>query len=147
MQVEFYRNDEARVTGWDAVRGKRTRIPGTVMALGRGDIGHDLAQYVIEAATGYTAGFWGLLAEGATFKSTGRRRTPQGRALIVEHRAELRDAEVLAGMHLMSWQRGDVNEVTTALQQASEQFRGLRPGERLRFEWPSAYGEKVGPPG
>lgn len=29
------------------------------MALGRGDISHDLAQYVVETATGTQDGFWG----------------------------------------------------------------------------------------
>jgi hypothetical protein len=38
------------------------------MGYGR-DLPHDLAQYVIEAATGYEQGFWGLVAMGATFKS------------------------------------------------------------------------------
>jgi hypothetical protein len=54
VQVDFYRDDESRVSGWEAVRGKRTRIPGSVMGLGRGVISHDLAQYVIEAATAVT---------------------------------------------------------------------------------------------
>jgi hypothetical protein len=143
MRVEFYRDDEAWVTGWDGVRGKRTRIPGTIMALGRGDISHDLAQYVIEAATGYAEGFWGLLARGATFKSTGRKRTPQGRALIVENRKALQDSERLAGIYLASWRAGERNEVTEALATAAAQFSALRPGDRLRYEWPSASGEVV----
>jgi hypothetical protein len=141
MQVEFYRDDEARVTGWDAVRGKRTRIPGTIMALGRGDISHDLAQYVIEAASDYREGFWGLLERGATFRSTGRKRTKPGRALIAEHRRALNDSEALAGIYLGSWKAGEQNEVTAALSVAAHQFQALRPGERLHFEWPSAYGE------
>ncbi len=50
------------------------------MAVGK-DIPHDLGQYVIEAAAGYGHGFWGLVARGATFKSTGRRQTKPGRVL------------------------------------------------------------------
>ena len=100
MRVAFYRDDEARVCGWNAVRGKRTRIPGTVMALGRGGISHDLAQYVVEASTGYQVGFWGLLSRGATFKSTGRKRTQPGRALIATHRPELGQSEQIAAIHL-----------------------------------------------
>lgn len=137
MRVEFYRNDEARVTGWDAVRGKRTRIPGTVMALGRGTIPHDLAQYVIEAATGYENGFWGLLAKGATFRSTGRKRTKPGRAVIATYRDDLADSERLAAMHLAHWHYGASTPVTHALTRADEQFRSLGPGDRLSFTWPS----------
>jgi hypothetical protein len=140
MRVAFYRNDEARVTGWTAVRGKRTRIPGTVMALGRGDISHDLAQYVVEAATGYQTGFWGLLNRGATFKSTGRKRTQPGRALIVAHRGDLDQAEQLAGVHIAAWRRGDRNPVAEALNAAAQQFSALRPGEKLVYEWPSTVG-------
>jgi hypothetical protein len=140
MRVEFYRNDEARISGWDAFLGKRTHVPGTLMALGRGDISHDLAQYVIEAATGYRCGFWGLLAAGATFKSTGRRRTKPGRAVIAAHRSELAASEQLAGMHLTDWRDGRRTPVTDALTQAAVQFRALRPHERVVFTWPSSQG-------
>ncbi|HVV75678.1 MAG TPA: hypothetical protein VHC43_06540 [Mycobacteriales bacterium] len=139
--MAFYRDDEARVTGWNALRGKRTRIPGTVMALGRGDISHDLVQYVVEAATGYETGFWGLLSRGATFKSTGRKRTQPGRALIVEHRADLDRAEQIAGLHIAAWRSGDRTPVSIALERAAEQFSGLAPGEEVVFDWPSAAGE------
>ena len=143
VQVDFYRDDESRVSGWEAVRGKRTRIPGSVMGLGRGVISHDLAQYVIEAATGYRNGFWGLLSRGATFKSTGRRRTKPGRAVIAEHRQDLLASEHLAGAYLAAWKAGTGGPVTAALDRAAAQFSGLKPGERLRFEWPQAFGEVV----
>lgn len=136
--MAFYRDDEARVTGWSAVRGKRIRIPGTIMALGRGDIGHDLAQYVVEAAAGYGDGFWGLLSRGATFRSTGRKRTQPGRKLIAEHRNDLDRAEQLAALHLAAWKSGESSAVTAALDAAAWQFQRLRPGEILVFEWPSA---------
>jgi hypothetical protein len=143
VHVDFYRDDESRVSGWEAVRGKRTRIPGSVMGLGRGVISHDLAQYVIEAATGYRNGFWGLLSRGATFKSTGRRRTKPGRAVIAEHRQDLLASEHLAGAYLAAWKAGTGGPVTAALDRAAAQFSGLKPGERLRFEWPQAFGEVV----
>jgi hypothetical protein len=141
--VEFYRDDEARVSCWEAVRGKRTRVPGSVMALGRGVISHDLAQYVIEAATGYQHGFWGLLAKGATFKSTGRRRTRPGRAVIAAHRQDLVESEHLAAVHMAAWGAGEQTAVTEALSRAADQFFRLQRGERLRFEWPSTLGEVV----
>jgi hypothetical protein len=146
VRVEFYRDDEARVTGWFAVRGARTRIPGTVMALGRGDISHDLAQYVVEAATGTDDGFWGLLARGATFKSVGRKRTRQGRALIAEHRDSLGRSEQLAARHLAQWRAGARTPVTEALERAALQFSALQAGERLSFRWPSPSGSAEPPP-
>jgi hypothetical protein len=139
--VDFVRIEEKgrRHCRWDAVRGKRTRVPGPVMAAGR-DLPHDLAQYVVEAATSCPNGFWGLLARGATFKSTGRRVTKPGRAVIVRHREDLMASEHLAGRHLMAWKAGDGSPVSTALDRALAQWQRLGQGERLRFEWPSSVG-------
>jgi hypothetical protein len=109
------------------------------MAGGKG-IPHDLAQYVIEAATGYRNGFWDLIAKGATFKSTGRRRTKPGRAVIADHRAELAGAEKLAGLHLDRWKTGDVSPVSVALSRALDQWKGLSTSDRLAFDWPSPTG-------
>src|SRR5580704_8743030 len=104
MRVEFVKLDDKgrRACRWEAMRSKRRRVPGTTMAVGT-DLPHDLAQYVIEASTGYATGFWGLLDKGATFKSTGRRRTKPGRAVIAEHRSDLAESEQLAGLHLHRW--------------------------------------------
>ncbi len=145
VHVDFYRDDEARVAGWHAVRGQRTWIPGTVMALGRGDISHDLAQYIVEAATNTRDGFWGLLAKGATFKSIGRKRTVQGRALIAAHREGLRAAEHLAARHLADWRSGRSTPVTQALEGAAAMFSTLKPGERLRYDWPTTTGHLHAP--
>jgi hypothetical protein len=112
------------------------------MAGGKG-IPHDLAQYVIEAATGYRNGFWHLVAKGATFKSTGRRRTKPGRALIAGHRAELAGAEQQAGLHLARWRAGDASSVSDALDRALSQWNGLGTGQRLAFDWPSPTGVVV----
>lgn len=127
---------------WEATRGKRTRVPSKPMAANKG-IPHDLAQYVIEAATGYRNGFWGLVAQGATFKSTGRRRTKPGRAVIAGHRTELADAERLAGVHLARWEAGDTSPVSEALSHALGQWNALSTGERLAFDWPSPTGTIV----
>jgi hypothetical protein len=141
MRVEFFKVDlhGRPQSAWEATRGKRTRVPGTIMAAGKG-IPHDLAQYIIEAATGYPNGFWGLIAKGATFKSTGRRRTKPGRAVIADHRAELAGAEKLAGMHLALWKAGDASPVSDALSRALEQWKELSAGDRLAFDWPSPIG-------
>lgn len=141
MQVEFYkRENKGRViAGWDATRNKRTRVPGACMAAGK-SIPHDLAQYVIEASAGYHNGFWDLVARGATFKSTGRRRTKPGRAVIAAHRDELAGAEKLAGLHMALWRARRPSPVTDDLDRALGQWNELRPSQRLVFSWPSARG-------
>ena len=141
MWVEFYkRENKGRVlAGWDATRNKRTRVPGAVMAAGK-TIPHDLAQYVIEASAGYRGGFWDLVARGATFKSTGRRRTKPGRAVIAAHRDELAGAERLAGLHMAHWRARRPSQVTDDLDRALAQWNELVPGQRLVFAWPSAQG-------
>jgi hypothetical protein len=145
VQVEFYKVEShgRQKVAWEATRGKRTRIPGTVMAAGKG-LPHDLAQYVIEAATGYRDGFWGLVSKGATFNSTGRRRTKPGRALIAEHRDELAGAERLAGVHLERWRAGEASPVSESLNRVLEQWNELSENQRLIFEWPSASGTASG---
>ena len=107
MRVEFTKHEKnGRVAcAWTATRGKRTEVPGSLMPAGK-DIPHDLGQYVVEAATGYADGFWGLIDRGATFKSTGRKATRPGRAIIRDHRAELDASEGLAGAHLAAWRAG-----------------------------------------
>jgi hypothetical protein len=141
VQVEFFKAEShgRPQAAWEATRGKRTRIPGTVMAGSKG-IPHDLAQYVVEAATGYRNGFWELISKGATFKSIGRRRTKPGRAVIAGHRAELAGAEALAAVHLERWKAGDASPVSEALSRALGQWSTMTQGERLRFEWPSPKG-------
>jgi hypothetical protein len=53
-----------------------------------GNLPHDLTQFVVEATLGVQEGFWGLLANGATFESVaGRRSTKPGRQLIRPHHA------------------------------------------------------------
>jgi hypothetical protein len=51
MRVTFLRHEtKGRLAcSWEALRGKRTRVPGPYMGVGR-DLPHDLAQYVVEAA-------------------------------------------------------------------------------------------------
>ena len=78
MRVEFYRSDDGRTCGWVATPPHRRPFEGTTMAAGR-DLPHDLAQFVIESALDLREGFWGLLANGASFKSVpGRRATQPG---------------------------------------------------------------------
>ncbi len=124
---------------WDALRGMRTRVPGTTMGVGK-DIPHDLAQYVIEAAASYPNGFWDLVAKGATFKGTGRKRTKPGRSLIVAHRQDLAGSEKLAGLHLALWKAGHPGPVSAALDRAYAEWQALDGDDSLVFQWPSAEG-------
>ena len=144
MRVEFYKLEtKGRIlSGWDATRSKRTRVPGTVMVAGK-NLPHDLAQYVIEASAGYNNGFWDLVAHGATFKSTGRRRTKPGRAVIAAHRHELAGAEKLAGLHLAQWRARRASPVTDDLDRALAQWNDLLLRHRLLFTWPSPHGSIV----
>lgn len=143
MRVDFTKIEQKGrlMVRWDAVRAKGQKVPGTLMGVGHGGtLPHDLGQYVIEAATGYPRGFWGLLERGATFKTTGRKRTKPGRAVIAEHRDELLESEQLAARHLTAWHGGESTPVTDALDRAQAQWTALQPGERIHFEWPSATG-------
>ena len=145
VRVEFTSPSERhRLCGWTAYRGKgeRSVVPGSVMAAGAG-LPHDLGQYVVEAATGLRTGFWGLVERGATFRSTGRRITKPGRALIVAHRAELDDAERIAGEHLARWHADDGSAISRHLTGALDAWRSLDTGDTLVFHWSSPTGTVV----
>lgn len=103
------------------------------------DLPHDLAQYVVEAATGYDRGFWGLVARGATFRSMRRRRTKPGREVIAAHHAELVQSENLANAHLASWHAGETNAITAVLNDALGKWRLVSRGDRLVFDWPAPF--------
>lgn len=141
VHVDFTKIEDKgrRMCRWEAVRNRGIRVPGTLMGVAD-DLPHDLAQYVIEAATGYELGFWGLVAKGATFKTTGRKRTRPGRAIIATHRAELLESEQVAARHLVQWRSGATTPVTEALDRAMAQWRELRTDQRLAFDWPSPVG-------
>src|ERR1017187_2270856 len=103
MQVTFYKLDDGRLCSWKAVPNKRKRFQGTTMASGR-DLPHDLAQFVIEDTLCLPHGFWGLLANGATFKGVpGRCRTQPGQQLIRTHGEALHAAEHLVNAHVAAW--------------------------------------------
>jgi hypothetical protein len=141
MQVIFTRHEAKgrRACSWYATRAKRIRVPGAHMAVGNG-LPHDLAQYVVEAAVGYDNGFWGLVSRGATFRSTDRKRTKPGRALIAANRGALDASEQLASVHLASWRSGEGTAVTAMLERAFRQWSSMGDGDTLIFEWPTPSG-------
>jgi hypothetical protein len=137
VQVTFWKLVEKRASTWEAVRGKKIRVPGATMALGRGDLPHDLLQLIVEATLGIDDGFWGCVARGATFRSTGRKRTRPGRAVIAAHRQGLADAEQVVGAHVGAWKSGQPTPTAPALDRFDGLWRSLGDGDSLRIEWPT----------
>jgi hypothetical protein len=137
MLVTFWKLVERRVSTWTAVRGKRTRIPGATMALGRGDLPHDLIHLIVEAATGLEHGFWGCLTQGATFKGLGRKRTKPGRAIINRHRDELKASETLVFEHYGRWRAGKPTPAGAALARLDAGWRALADGGHMTVVWPT----------
>ena len=135
MQVAFYKVDDGRLCAWVAASPKRKRFQGTTMASGR-DLPHDLAQFVVEATLGLHHGFWGLLANGATFKSVvGRRRTQPGRQLIRLHSEALIATEHLVNAHVAAWRKGASTPAGPALDAMYARWKALPVGEELRVDW------------
>jgi len=134
MRVTFRKSDDGRVCSWEAFRPPRSRVPGPAMAAG-GDVPHDLATFVIEEALRIEHGFWGCLAEGARFRSLGRRRTPQGTAVIDRHRRALDEAEARVNEVFFAWRRGEPTPASAVLDVACDAWRSLPGGGELVREW------------
>ena len=107
------------------------------MALGRGELPHDLVQMIVEAAVGIEQGFWGSVASGATFKSTGRKRTRPGRAVIAANRKAIGAAEAVVGDHFVRWQQGEPTPTAPHFDHIARLWAGLGDGGELTLEWPS----------
>ena len=113
------------------------------MAAG-GDVPHDLATYVVEAALGIEHGFWGCVADGATFKTLGRKRTPMGRGVIARYASELDEAEVRVNDAYFAWRRGESTPVAPDLDAMVVRWRALGEDESLVVAWPPAEAGRVG---
>jgi hypothetical protein len=136
MRVEFYKVDGGRLCGWSATPPKRRRFEGTTMASGR-DLPHDLSQFTIERALDIRDGFWGLLANGATFKSVpGRRLTKPGCAIVREHSDALNAVEHIVNSHFVAWREGRATPLGAALDAMYARWRALPLGQSLVLEWP-----------
>jgi hypothetical protein len=133
-----FRKAELGQCDWEAVRARRTRVPGCQMGgrLREGHLPHDLAQFVIEAGLGLRYGFWGLVADGATFASMRKRRTRSGRAVIAAHRAELDAAEarVHAEEHVL--ESGGDSPLRAEWDAMVARWAALPVGGTLELEWP-----------
>jgi hypothetical protein len=135
VEISFWTDDKRRSCTWEAVLPSRTRLQGPTMAAG-GDVPHDLATLVIEAELRIERGFWGCMAKGATFRGISRRRTERGTGVIQAHLAELDAAEARVNAEHFGWRRGEPVAAAGALDAALDEWRALRPGERLVRQWP-----------
>ncbi len=124
---------------WEAVRAKRARVPGSHMGgyVREGALPHDLAQFVVEAGLRLRYGFWGLVADGATFQSLGKRRTREGRAVIRAHRDELNAAEALVNAEIEVLEAGGPSAVKEEFDRIARQWAALPEGGTLELVWPT----------
>jgi len=133
MVVTFRR--QGRGCSWTARRPPRTIVPGPTMAAG-GDLPHDLYTFVIEDALGIEYGFWGCVAAGATFKTLGRKRTPQGRSVIARHLDDLDAAELRVNEIYFAWCAGEPTPLDDELDSMLSRWRALADREELALRWP-----------
>ena len=132
MAVTFRKR--GRACSWTAVRPPRTIVPGPTMAAG-GDLPHDLYTFVIESALGLEFGFWGCVAAGATFKTLGRKRTPQGKAVIAAHLEDLDAAESQVNAIYFAWRAHTVTPLDDELNAMLARWRALPDDGVITLEW------------
>jgi hypothetical protein len=139
MRILFRKSEDGRLCSWRAELPGHRGLRGSTMAAraGHTDLPHDLAQFVVEAGLGLEHGFWNLVANGATFRSLGRRPTRPGRQLITAYRAELNQAESTVNTQVQAWRDGRPTPVGPALTAMQARWRALRPGEELALDWPT----------
>ncbi len=136
MIVTFWKYGEERFCTWQADRGKRRIVPGTVWGDAQ-TLTHDLAGLVVEGSLGLSGGFWACVEAGATFSSTGRRRTQPGRDIIRTRRQELHAAEQAAHAHVDAWRRHAPTPAAEALDAMWSHWAPLGDYEPLVVEWPT----------
>ena len=120
---------------WRAERGRGRVVHGGAGWAWNHRLPHDLAGYAVERSLGLTSGFWHLLAEGATFASTDRKRTRPGRAVIASRRAELAEHDGLTHVHWAQWERGEPTPAAALLDEVWAQWSALPPGGWMTVEW------------
>jgi hypothetical protein len=139
MRVVFMKGKRELCT-WTAYPPKRrpvTAVGGS--GNGRCPIPHDLAQLVVERELGYRFGFWGCVAEGATFRTLvggGRKRTRPGVEIIRAHVTEIDDAEHVFHRHVGQWLQGEETPARPALDEVLARWCALAEHESLEVEFP-----------
>lgn len=137
MRVVF-RKGKRDLCLWEAFVPKRRPVVGVGGTGGRG-LPHDLAQFLVEREHGHRHGFWGCLADGATFRSlvsAGRRRTPQGKAVIAGHVADLDAAEADANGHVHAWLQGLPTPLAPVLDDMRARWAALPEGGEIDLDFP-----------
>lgn len=132
MTVTFHRR--GRTCSWTALRPPRSVVPGPAMAAGA-DLPHDLYTFVIEDALDLEFGFWGCVAAGATFRTLGRKRTPQGQAVIDQHLDDLESAERSVNESYFAWRDAQPTELDDQLDAMLDRWRAVPDGGDLVLAW------------
>lgn len=132
MTITFRRG--GRGCAWTALRPPRSVVAGPTMAAG-GDLPHDLYHFVIEDALDLEFGFWGCVAHGATFATLGRKRTPQGNAVIARHLDDLDEAESKVNDIYFAWRAGRPTDLDDELNATLERWRAVPDGGELVVSW------------
>jgi hypothetical protein len=134
LWVRFEKVDGApacRVVAW-----RRTGKPFPVSCMGGASrLPHDLGTFVVERELALRGGFFNLTAHGAIFRSSGRRMTTPGRALILAHRAELDEAEKAVNAAQAAWRAGRPTPAAAALTEADRAWADLSSGGSLELSW------------
>ena len=139
MRVVFQKKKRG-LCWWTAFPPKRR----PVSAMGGGSTGrvpipHDLAQLVIERELGLRHGFWGCVADGASFRTLvggGRKRTLPGVEIIRAHVAEIDAAEHEFHHHLDLYRRGEDSSTRAALDEVLVRWRSLSEHESFELDFP-----------
>jgi len=133
MTVRFEKTttNQCRVIAWAR---DRKPFPVSHMA-GVSRLPHDVATFVIERELSIAGGFFNLVAHGAVFRSSGRRITRPGRALIVANRTSLEEAERQVHRVESLWGRQLATPAGPALTDADDRWRALEPGAGFELTW------------
>src|SRR5215213_3284240 len=98
-------------------------------------IPHDLATFVVERELAIAGGFFNLVAHGAIFRSSGRRPTRPGRAVIVANRAELEVAVRMVHQEQELWGALLSTAVGAVRTDADRRWEALPAGEAFELAW------------
>lgn len=138
MRVVFQKR-KRNLCVWTAYPPKRRPVSAIGGGGLHGRIPHDMAQLIVERGLGYRNGFWGCVADGASFRSLvkgGRKRTAPGVAVLAAHVEEIDAAEADFHLHVDLWRRGEETPVGSELADAEWAWRALAEHDSLELDFP-----------